>query len=784
MKKEGSLGTSFEAPCGRITRARAAACRANGKLPPLMPSVANAEKKQTCRSNLKRAAFDENSHGSHPAASQCKKKRAVLTDVTNMFSQNSSRNWVPAGKVKSTTAQRAKSGPSKTRRYSNSKTSKLSLVGNASTLANMEDKMNEGVQKVETLVSKGSPPFGNMEDSLVALQHTELAIVGNTPTYADMKNEIIEGAQNAVTLVSKESYPLEKVEDSLMALQQKEITRDGESIHITTLIEGHYSVGNHDLINHAKNGGCSGLDFIDIDTDHGNPQMCCTYASEFYTNLRAAELIRRPVSNFMEALQRDITESMRGILIDWLVEVSEEYRLVPDTLYLTVYIIDQFLSQNYIERQRLQLLGITCMLIASKYEEMCAPRVEEFCFITDNTYSKAEVLNMESQVLGFLGFQLSVPTAKTFLRRFLRAAHASNKVPSLALGYLANYLAELTLVEYSFIKFLPSVVAASAVFLARWTLDQSDHPWNPTLEYYTSYTAMDLKATVFALQELQKNSKSCPLNAIREKYRQQKFECVATLASPHRIMYEIPTLARDLNDNEEGAEADQNKMGMVATSPPAALAAASLPPLATAVAVKPFRRLGIRAPPAETPSLGFLRMGMQRDRSSTRPRAGLTEIEPDLEEDPHDRWRTNGVSAVSSEDFIYGEYDGHHTYHEGHEGGFWEAVVAEYQAAEPPTGFQGLISWLFLPAVTAGLAYHVPGEYLYIGAAIFVVIFCAIEMGKPDKPHNFEPQIYNMDRAARDKLIAEYNSMDIWDFNEKYGELWDFTVKRDDIVKL
>ncbi|THU62567.1 hypothetical protein C4D60_Mb01t06480 [Musa balbisiana] len=229
-------------------------------------------------------------------------------------------------------------------------------------------------------------------------------------------------------------------------------------------------------------------------------------------------------------------------------------------------------------------------------------------------------------------------------------------------------------------------------------------------------------------------------------------------------MFEIPTHARDLNNNEEGGEADQNKMGMVATSPPAALAAASLPPLATAAAVKPCRRLGIRASPAETPSLGFLRMGMQRDRSSTRPRAGLTEIEPDLEEDPHDRWRTNGVSA---EDFIYGEYDGHHTYHEGNEGGFWEAVVAEYQAAEPPTGFQGEM-----------------GEYLYIGAAIFVVIFCAIEMGKPDKPHNFEPQIYNMDRAARDKLIADYNSMDIWDFNEKYGELWDFTVKRDDIVKL
>ena len=76
------------------------------------------------------------------------------------------------------------------------------------------------------------------------------------------------------------------------------------------------------------------------------------------------------------------------------------------------------------------------------------------------------------------------------------------------------------------------------------------------------------------------------------------------------------------------------------------------------------------------------------------------------------------------------------------------------------------------------------GEYLYIGAAVFIVVFCIFEMRKPDKPHNFEPEIYMMERSARDKLIADYNSMDIWDFNEKYGELWDFTVNpRDDIVK-
>ncbi|MBA0567855.1 hypothetical protein Golob_005389 [Gossypium lobatum] len=201
----------------------------------------------------------------------------------------------------------------------------------------------------------------------------------------------------------------------------------------------------------------------------------------------------------MEQVQRDITPSMRAILIDWLVEVSEEYKLVPDTLYLTVSLIDRFLSHNVIEKQRLQLVGVSCMLIASKYEEICAPRVEEFCFITDNTYTSGED-------------------------------------PCIELEFLANYLAELSLVEYNFLKFLPSLIAASAVFLARWTLNQSVHPWDPTLEHYTSYKASELKTTVLALEDLQLNTNGCYLNAIHDKYKQQKFKCVATMSSPERVI--------------------------------------------------------------------------------------------------------------------------------------------------------------------------------------------------------------------------------------------------------
>ncbi len=131
---------------------------------------------------------------------------------------------------------------------------------------------------------------------------------------------------------------------------------------------------------------------------------------EPYGHCIGSQIKRRPTSDFMESLQHDINKNMRGILIDWLVEVSlfgfcwvwwhfasevypsqkfvtlwvesilhclywqcmfcwvqvaEEYKLVPDTLYYTVSYIDRFLSSAAVPRQRLQLLGVSCMLIAA-----------------------------------------------------------------------------------------------------------------------------------------------------------------------------------------------------------------------------------------------------------------------------------------------------------------------------------------------------------------------------------------------------------------------------------
>ncbi len=93
--------------------------------------------------------------------------------------------------------------------------------------------------------------------------------------------------------------------------------------------------------------------------------------------------------------QPDINEKMRAILIDWLVEVHLKFKLVPETLYLTVNLIDRYLEKVDVMREKLQLVGVTAMLIASKYEEIYAPEVQDFVYITDKAYSKQEILDCE-----------------------------------------------------------------------------------------------------------------------------------------------------------------------------------------------------------------------------------------------------------------------------------------------------------------------------------------------------------------------------------------------------
>jgi cyclin A len=168
-------------------------------------------------------------------------------------------------------------------------------------------------------------------------------------------------------------------------------------------------------------------------------------------------------------VQRHIDAAQRQVLVDWLVEVADEFQLSQTTLFLAVSLLDRFLSRSCIPCTALQLLGITCVWVAAKYEDVYPPSAEELVDMTDGTYSVAEVLQMERKVLAGLRWELSAPTTRLFLE-----AYSEQRQQACGRAImLAEYLLELALLEYGCLAFRPSQLAAAALYLAELTEQQS-----------------------------------------------------------------------------------------------------------------------------------------------------------------------------------------------------------------------------------------------------------------------------------------------------------------------
>jgi hypothetical protein len=229
-------------------------------------------------------------------------------------------------------------------------------------------------------------------------------------------------------------------------------------------------------------------------------------------------------ANFMQK-QTDINQKMRAILIDWLVEVHLKFKLMPETLYLTVNLIDRFLEVEVIARNKLQLVGVTAMFIASKYEEIYAPECRDFVYISDKAYTREQILAMEGLMLSKLNFQLTTPNAQVFSKRFAKVAGIVGSGPRTKTELLQNYLVELTLQEYSMLKYLPSTIAAAATDLALKTMGQQ--PWTPELQQHACYTEAAVLPCVRDMNALHKNAASNNLQAVRKKFAQEKHGSVS-----------------------------------------------------------------------------------------------------------------------------------------------------------------------------------------------------------------------------------------------------------------
>ncbi|XP_059242173.1 G2/mitotic-specific cyclin-B3 isoform X1 [Mustela nigripes] len=252
----------------------------------------------------------------------------------------------------------------------------------------------------------------------------------------------------------------------------------------------------------------------DIDNNYSDPFFNPIYAKDIFSYMKEREE-KFILKKYMNR-QTDISSCMRAILVDWLVEVQMTFEMSHETLYLAVKLVDHYLMEVVCKRDKLQLLGSTAFLIAAKFEESCPPCVDDFLYICDDIYQRDEMLTMEISILQTLKFDINIPIAYHFLRRYARCLRASMKTLT-----LSRFICEMTLQEYDYVQERASKLAAGSFLLALYMKKLGHRA--PALEYYSGYKTSDLHPLVKQLNTLLTLRPCNKLKTVHSKYSHQVF---------------------------------------------------------------------------------------------------------------------------------------------------------------------------------------------------------------------------------------------------------------------
>ncbi len=200
---------------------------------------------------------------------------------------------------------------------------------------------------------------------------------------------------------------------------------------------------------------------IKHDSLNNNAQIPSEYFNNFLDTYCKEEktLEFKIIPNFMEN-QTDINNRMRAIVVNWMIEVHDRFKLLPDTLFLSVIIFDRYMSIiNNIKKERLQLIGVTSLLIACKYEEIFSPEVRDFVCILDRTYEKEDLMEQENLMLKILKFEVTYPTSL----RYFEILRVEFGIEEKYYNY-GHYLLELCLIDCRFSRYMQAIIATTVCF--------------------------------------------------------------------------------------------------------------------------------------------------------------------------------------------------------------------------------------------------------------------------------------------------------------------------------
>jgi hypothetical protein len=263
----------------------------------------------------------------------------------------------------------------------------------------------------------------------------------------------------------------------------------------------------------------------------GNPSDCHDFELEVYRFMRKAEGSNIP-SPQLFSHQENITPRMRTTVVDWIIDVHRKMQMHTDTLWLTVMLIDQYLTSKSIPKTQFQRLACAAVVIAAKSGEQNPPSLRELVELADRSFSVGALSRMEADLFATVHFHVDPILPSMFLKRFLRLANAD-----VELMMLAHFLAEVALLETELIGTLPSILAAAALCLALALL-RGPKTWDATLVNNTGYATEQLSDIVQKLLSAVSGLGTGKFQALRKKYASEHTAKVSLRAWPATIVLE------------------------------------------------------------------------------------------------------------------------------------------------------------------------------------------------------------------------------------------------------
>ena len=244
------------------------------------------------------------------------------------------------------------------------------------------------------------------------------------------------------------------------------------------------------------------------------------YILDIFENLIQSENCFIPSYGYMKH-QTEVNKHMRAILVDWIIDVHKKFNFQQETLHLTVNLLDRYLSKRNIKKTQFQLLGVTCLFIAAKYEEIYRQELNDFIYVTDNTYSIDHLLEMEREVLDVLEFNLTITTAN----KLLEVLNIIYNLDSVEYN-LARYFLEIFCLDYRITNYPPSIIAFSCMFLVDRVYRMEDR--------FFDYAPIDIneaevKKCAKEIMFLYENIFTSSLKATKNKFSKREFNEVAAL---------------------------------------------------------------------------------------------------------------------------------------------------------------------------------------------------------------------------------------------------------------